>query len=83
MTLSYTEHFLILVFAVTVSIFIFAFPSLTNIFKEIMSPAIWLNICAIIARIKNYKAIMKKKKKKHDEVVLLAKTNLGCIKVNF
>ena len=28
-------------------------------------------------------AIMKKKKKKHDEVVLLAKTNLGCIKVNF
>ena len=40
MTLSYTEHFLILVFAVTVSIFIFAFPSLTNIFNEIMSPTI-------------------------------------------
>ena len=40
MTLSYTEHFLILVFAVTVSIFIFAFPSLANISKEIMNPAI-------------------------------------------
>ena len=44
----------------------------------IMSSTIELNICAIIASIKNYKSIIKKKK--HDEMALLAKTNLDCIR---
>ena len=39
-----------------------------------MSSAIGLNISAIIARVKKYKSIIKKKKKKHDEIALLAKT---------
>ena len=79
-TLNYVEHFLTLIFAVTVCISISAFPSLIDISKGIMSYKIRLNICAIIARIKKYKSIIRKKKKKHDKIVLLAKTNLDCIK---
>ena len=33
-----------------------------------------------IARIKKYKSIIKKKRKKHVEIALLAKTSLDCIK---
>ena len=66
MTLNYIEHFLILVFAVTVCISISAFASLINIFKGIMSPATGASIGAIIARIQKYKSIIKKKKKKHN-----------------
>ena len=40
-----------------------------------------LKICAITAVIKKYKAILKKKKKKHDKIVLLAKTKLNSIEV--
>ena len=45
-----------------------------------MSSIIGSNICAITARIKKYKSIIKKKKEKHNEIALLAKTNLDCIK---
>ena len=45
-----------------------------------MSYTMELNISAIIARIKKYKSIIKKKKKQHDEIALLAKSNLDCIK---
>ena len=79
-TLNYIEHFLILVFAVTIYISSSAFASLINISKEIMSVTIGLNICGIIARIRKYKSITKKKKKKHDEIALLAKTKLDCTK---
>ena len=79
-TLNYVEHFLTLIFAVTVCISISAFPFLIDISKGIMSYKIGLNICAIIARIKKYKSIIRKKKKKHYKIVLLAKTNLDCIK---
>ena len=34
----------------------------------------------IIARVQKYKSIIKKKKKKHNEITLLAKTNLNSIK---
>ena len=74
------EHFLALVFAVTVCIFISALASLADISKGIMRSAIGLNICAKIARIKKYKSIIKKKKKKHDEVAVLAKANLDWLK---
>ena len=79
-TLNYVEHFLTLIFAVPVCISISAFPSLIDISKGIMSYKIGLNICAIIARIKKYKSIIRKKKKTHYKIVLLAKTNLDCIK---
>ena len=45
-----------------------------------MSSTTGLNICAIITRVKKYKSLIKKKKTKHDEVALLAKSNLDCIK---
>ena len=40
-----------------------------------------LKISAITAGIKNYKSITKKKKKKHDKIVLLAKNKLKRIEV--
>ena len=76
-TLNYTEHFLSLVFAVTVCISISDFAFLNDISKEIMSSVIGVNICAIIARIKIYKLIIKKKKKKQDEI---AKTDRSHIR---
>ena len=42
-----------------------------------MSSAIGLKICAITAGIKKYKSIIKEKKKKHDKIVLLAKSKLN------
>ena len=72
---------LTLVFAVTVCISLSAFASLVDISKGIMSSTIELNICTIIARIKKYKSIIKKKKEKHYKIALLAKTNLDSIKV--
>ena len=43
--------------------------------------AIRIKICAITAGIKKYKAIIKKKEKKHEKVVLLGKTKLDTIEV--
>ena len=47
----------------------------------ITSSAIRLKICAITAGIKKSKSIVKKKKKKHDKIVLLAKPKLNNIEV--
>ena len=47
----------------------------------ITSSAIGLKICAITAGIKKYKSIIKKKKKKHDKIVSLAKSKLNRIEV--
>ena len=44
---------------------------------EITSSAIELKICVITAGIKRYKSIIKKQKKKHDKIVLLAKSKLN------
>ena len=38
-------------------------------------------MCAIIAVIKKYKSLIKKKKKNHDKIVLLAKSKLNSIEV--
>ena len=38
-------------------------------------------MCAITAGIKKYKTIIKKKKKKHDKIVLLGKYKLNSIEV--
>ena len=47
----------------------------------IISSTIGLKICAITTGIDKYKSIIKKKKKKHDKIVLLAKSRLNSIKV--
>ena len=38
-------------------------------------------ICAITAEIKKYKSIIKKKKKRHDKIVLFARSKLNKIEV--
>ena len=61
-TVNYIEHFLTLVFTVTVRISISTFASQVDISKGIMTSTIGLNICAIIARIKKYKSIINKER---------------------
>ena len=40
-----------------------------------------LNICGITSAIRKYKSIIKKKKKKHNKIALLAKSKLNCTEV--
>ena len=47
----------------------------------ITSSAIGLKICVITAGIKTYKSISNKKKKKHDKVILLARSTSNSIEV--
>ena len=61
---------------VTGCISISDFASLHGIPLGLTSSAIGLQICAIIN-----KSIIEKKKKKHDKIVLLAKSNLNRIEV--
>ena len=48
---------------------------------KITSPVIGLKICIITAGIKKYKTIIKRKNKRNDETVLLAKSQLSSIEV--
>ena len=81
-TLNYIEHFLILASTITECISISTFSSLLGIPIGITNSAIRLKLCAITARIKNYKSVIKKKKKKHDKIALLAKSKLNSIEVS-
>ena len=56
--LSYTRRLLILTSTVGISV-------------GITSSAVWMKNCAVTAGTKTYKSIIKKKKKKHDKIVLL------------
>ena len=47
----------------------------------ITSSVIGLKTCAIATAIKKYKSIIKKKKKKHDKIVLLEKSKLNSMEV--
>ena len=79
--LNYIEHLLILASTITACISISAFAFLIRIPIGITSSAIGLKICAITAGIKKYKSIIKKKKKRDDKIVLLAKSKLNNIEV--
>ena len=72
--LYYIEHLLILV---TGCVSISTFASLVGIPIGTASSAEGLTICSITAGIKKYKSIIKKKKKKHNKIVLLAETKLN------
>ena len=61
--LNYIEHSLILVSKFTGCGFIYTFASLVDIPTGTTSSAIGLKIRTITARIKNYKSIIKKKKR--------------------
>ena len=58
-----------------------AFASSVCIPVGITSSAVRVNICAITARIKKYESIINKKKKTHDEIVLLEKGKLNTIEI--
>ena len=71
-----------LVSAVSGCVLISAFALLVGIPIGITSCALRLKICAITAGIKNYKSIIKKKKrKKYNKMVLLARTKLNYIEI--
>ena len=79
--LNYVEHFFVLVSTVTGCASISAFVSLVCVPVGFTSSAVGIEICAITAGIKRYKSIIKKKKKKHDKIVLLGKDKLNTIEV--
>ena len=69
-TLTYIEHFLILDCTITGFASVIAF--LLGIPIGMTSPA--------LQELKKYKSIIKKKKRKHDKIVLLAKSKLNRLK---
>ena len=75
--LNYTEHLPVLASTVTGCVSISAFASLVDIPVGIASSAAEIKICAVTAQIKNYKSIVKVKKKKRDKTVSPAKTKLN------
>ena len=79
--MNYIENLLSLISTVTGCVSIFAFGSLVGIPMAIVSSAIALKICVKTAVIKKYKSIIKKNKKNHDKIVLLAKFNFNNIEV--
>ena len=76
-TLNYIEHFLILGSTITGCVSISAFASLVGIPVGITSSAIGLKSFVINAGFKK----LIKKKKKHDKIVLLAKSRLNSTEV--
>ena len=79
--INYIKHFSILASAITGYISISTFTSLLGIPLGITSSEIGLKMCVIAAGYKNYKPIIKKKKKKQNKIVLSAKTKLNSIEV--
>ena len=79
--LIYIEHFLILASTITGCVSVAAFAFLLGIPIGIRNSAIGLKICAIPARIKGYKSIIRKKKKMHDKIALLGKSKLNSMEV--
>ena len=79
--LNYVEYLLISVSTVTDCVSISAFASLVCVAVGITSSAVGIKIYAITAGIKKYKSVIKKKKKKHDKIVLLGKAKLNTIEV--
>ena len=72
---------LILASAVTGCALIFAFASLVYVTAGIRSSALGIKICVVTAEIKKYKSIIKKKRKKHDKIMLLVKDKLNTIEI--
>ena len=63
--LNYIEHFLVLAFVITECLFISDSTSLVGIPISFTNSTIGLKICAITAGIKNYKPIIKRRRRKN------------------
>ena len=79
--LNYVEHLLLLVSTVVGWVLISAIASLVCFPIGITSSAVGMKICRITAGMKKHKSIIKKKKKKHDKIVLLGKDKLNSTEV--
>ena len=79
--LNYIENVPILISTITGCVLIAAFASLVCVPVGITSSAVGIKICAITTGIKKHKSIIKKNKKKHDEILLLGKDKLNTIEV--
>ena len=77
--MNYIWNSCILVFTVTGLSFISYFASLVGISIRITVSAKGLKMFSITAGIKKYKLVIKKKEKKLNKIVLLAKTKLNSI----
>ena len=66
---------------ITSCVSISAFASLVYVSVGITNSAVRIKSHAITAGIKNYQSIIKKKKIKHDEIVLLGKDKLNTIEI--
>ena len=77
--MNYIDHSLIVISTITGCVSIFSFVSLVGIPIGITRSATGLKICAVTAGIKRYKSIIRKKKKKHDKIVLLAKSEFNSV----
>ena len=73
------EHFIVFISAVSGCVSISAFASLVDFLVGFTSSAVRLKIRAITAGTK--KSIIKKKREKHDKIVLLGKANLDTVEV--
>ena len=78
--LNHVEYLLILSSKITDCVSVSAFALLFCVTVSIMSSEVKIKICAITARIKKIKSIIKKKMKKHDKIVFLGKDKLNTIK---
>ena len=79
--LNYIDHSPIVISTITGCVPISACVSLVGIRIGIASSTIELKTCVITTTIKMYKSIIKKKRKNHDKIVLLAKFKLNNIEV--
>ena len=77
--LNYFDHLLIVTSTITGCVYVSAFASLFGFPIRTASSTIGLKICVITAGIKKYKSVIKKKKKKRDKIVLLAKSKSNSI----
>ena len=75
--MNYIDHLIIVTSTINGCVSISTFASLVGISIGITSSPIGLKICVITAEIKKYQSMIKKKKKKHDKIVLLAKSKLN------
>ena len=75
--LNYINHLLIAICTITGWVSISAFASLVGIPIGIASSPIGLKNCVITAGIRKNKSIMKKKRKKHNKIVFLAKSKFN------
>ena len=74
--LNYFENSLLFISAVTGCALISAFASLVSISIGITNSTIGLKISAITTGIKKHKSIIKRKRKKHDKILLLGKAKI-------